>query len=238
MPGCLHRSADADLSRQAVAGDDPRGGGKLAEIEIRVTAEADLVVTSAQFGQRAVGDQGTHLTRCDLTAPRQAAHRRNVVTLFAPAASHVTAIDSAPETLQIARARPGCAGVDFHIGDAYALPEPPDRFDAAFAGFWYSHVPLARVRAFLQGLQARLQPGSRVVLLDNRYVAGSSTAISETDADGNTYQARPLADGSSHRVLKNFPVEAQLQAAIEGLGRGGQWRQWPHYWAFEYATRL
>jgi demethylmenaquinone methyltransferase/2-methoxy-6-polyprenyl-1,4-benzoquinol methylase len=157
---------------------------------------------------------------------------------IAPAASHVTAIDSAPETLQIARARPGCAGVDFHIGDAYALPESPDRFDAAFAGFWYSHVPLARVRAFLQGLQARLQPGSRVVLLDNRYVAGSSTAISETDADGNTYQARPLADGSSHRVLKNFPMEAQLQAAIEGLGRGGQWRQWPHYWAFEYATNL
>jgi ubiquinone/menaquinone biosynthesis C-methylase UbiE len=157
---------------------------------------------------------------------------------IAPAASHVTAIDSAPETLQIARSRPGCAGVDFCTGDAYALPEPPDRFDAAFAGFWYSHVPLVRVRAFLQGLQARLQPGSRVVLLDNRYVAGSSTAISETDADGNTYQARPLADGSSHRVLKNFPMEAQLQAAIEGLGRGGQWRQWPHYWAFEYATRL
>jgi hypothetical protein len=84
--------------------------------------------------------------------------------------------------------------------------------------------------------RARLQPGGRVVLLDNRYVAGSSTPISETDADGNTYQTRPLGDGSQHRVLKNFPTETQLQAAIEGLGRGGRRLQWPHYWAFEYAS--
>jgi len=47
--------------------------------------------------------------------------------------------------------------------------------------------------------------------MDNRYVDGSSTPISERDADGNTYQRRRLADGSDNRVLKNFPTEASYE---------------------------
>ena len=52
-------------------------------------------------------------------------------------------------------------------------------------------------------------------MLDNQYVLGSSTPISRTDAEGNTYQTRPLKDGSSHEVLKNFPTHAQLLAASQ-----------------------
>ena len=48
-------------------------------------------------------------------------------------------------------------------------------------------------------------------MLDNNYVIGSSTPISRTDANGNTYQARPLQDGSTHEVLKNFPSQAELK---------------------------
>lgn len=39
-----------------------------------------------------------------------------------------------------------------------------------------------------------------VVVLDNRFVPGSSTQLSDTDSKGNTYQLRHLADGSEHRV--------------------------------------
>ena len=63
-------------------------------------------------------------------------------------------------------------GVRFVVGDAYRLPFAPARFDAAFAGFWYSHVPRARVDAFLRGLHRVLVPGARVVL--------PSAAISST----------------------------------------------------------
>ena len=52
-------------------------------------------------------------------------------------------------------------------------------------------------------------------MLDNKYVKGSSTPISRTDAHGNTYQTRPLKDGSTHEVLKNFPSHLQLQSAGE-----------------------
>ena len=78
--------------------------------------------------------------------------------------------------------------------------------------------------------------GAKVILLDNLFVSGSSTPIAETDAEGNTYQLRKLQDGSSHRVLKNFPSEVELQAALMGIGAAGKYQVWQHYWAFEYTA--
>ncbi len=154
---------------------------------------------------------------------------------IAPAASRVVAIDSAPETLRIAEQRVAASNVEFLIGDAYRLARMARRFDAAFAGFWFSHVPLGAQRGFLSGLNAVLEPGARVVLLDNRFVAGSSSPISERDGEGNTYQLRTLSDGSSHRVLKNFPTEAQLRAVVQdGVGELPFYLSWQYYWAFEY----
>ncbi len=48
------------------------------------------------------------------------------------------------------------------------------------------------------------------MLLDNSVVQCAVFPITETDPDGNTYQPRTLRDGSVHRVLKNFPSQAQL----------------------------
>lgn len=152
----------------------------------------------------------------------------------APVAAHVLAIDAAPETLRIARGRVGGDNVAFAVGDAYALPVRLQGFEAAFAGFWFSHVPKGRISAFLAGLQQALAPGARVVFLDNRYVEGNSTPISERDAQGNTYQLRALQDGSTHRVLKNFPDEAELRAATQGFARELRFHSWEYYWALEY----
>ena len=117
------------------------------------------------------------------------------------------ATDLISETIDIARSKPLPEGrVRFALADAYALHEITGEFDAAFAGFWWSHVPLARLPSWLDALHAKLQPGSRVVFIDNLYVEGSSSAIARTDAQGNTYQQRRLDDGSRHEVLKNFPT--------------------------------
>jgi len=73
------------------------------------------------------------------------------------------------------------------------------------------------------------------VLLDNLFVAGSSSPVSERDANGDTYQSRTLSDGSIHRVLKNFPTEARLHALAEsGAGASPAYRKCQYYWAFEY----
>lgn len=154
---------------------------------------------------------------------------------FAPTASSVLAFDSSPETLRIAAARVEGSKVEFEVGDAYSLPRRPSRFTAAFAGFWFSHVPLDRQSEFLLGLNAAVRPGARVLLLDNLFVEGSSTPLSQRDAAGNSYQARMLGDGSAHLVLKNFPSEAQLHALVaSGIGSDARYTAWDYFWAFEY----
>lgn len=153
---------------------------------------------------------------------------------IAPAAAHVVAIDASSETMGVARGRVPEDKVKFLVGDAYNLPPNLGQFSAAFAGFWFSHVPKERRREFLHGLNALLIPGAKVVLLDNLYVKGSSSPIIETDTDGNTYQERTLKDQSTHRVLKNFPSEAELQSSISDLGKLGTLTTWQYFWAFEY----
>lgn len=153
---------------------------------------------------------------------------------IAPVASEILAIDSAPETMNIAKGRVTVGNVEFQVGDAYALPQHEVKFEAAFAGFWYSHIPIKRQREFLQGLNASLKPSAKVVLLDNRYVEGSSSLITEQDDEGNTYQTRTLGNGSKHRVLKNFPTEAELKDLLHGLGTSITFTTWQYYWALEY----
>ncbi|MEG2816869.1 MAG: class I SAM-dependent methyltransferase [Comamonas sp.] len=159
---------------------------------------------------------------------------------YAPHATRVLGIDSAAETLQIARTRMPAERfpqVQLQLGDAYQPPAHDATglpFEAAFAGFWWSHIPLERIPAFLQSLHAVLQPGARVVFMDNLYVPGSSTPIAERDAAGNSYQLRPLADGSVHRVLKNFPSREQLLAAVAPWARSSQHHVWEYFWALEY----
>jgi 2-polyprenyl-3-methyl-5-hydroxy-6-metoxy-1,4-benzoquinol methylase len=135
--------------------------------------------------------------------------------IMADSAASIVATDAAEEPLGIARGKALPAGkVRFRLADAYSLDAGLGRFDGAFAGFWWSHVPRARLREFLASLHARLQPGAVVVLLDNRYVEGSSTPITSLDGEGNSYQLRRLGDGSQVRVLKNFPSEELLRADL------------------------
>ncbi|MES2025844.1 MAG: class I SAM-dependent methyltransferase [Pseudomonadota bacterium] len=155
---------------------------------------------------------------------------------IAPVASGITAIDATVETLEIATKRLRDDKVAFLVGDAYALPQREEKFDAAFAGFWFSHVPKARQREFLSGLSSRLKSGAKVVLLDNRYVEGSSSAIVEQDGEGNTFQTRTLGNGTTHHVLKNFPSGVELQALIGGFGEKAVFKTWPFFWSFEYVV--
>lgn len=155
---------------------------------------------------------------------------------LAPVAARVVALDAAHETLEIARARVTSSTACFVVGDAYALSPSLGSFSAAFAGFWFSHVPIGRRREFVGGLAALLQPGARVVLLDNLFVEGSSSPITDTDVEGNTYQLRKLADGSTHRVLKNFPSADELHASLGSWGTRGELTTWQYYWAFEFVA--
>ena len=132
-------------------------------------------------------------------------------TALSTTAESVVATDLNDETLAVARIRSyGPGEVRFEVADAYDLGAIPGRFDAIFAGFFWSHVPRSDVRRFALGLLDRVEPGGVVILADNRYVEGSNHPITRTTADGDTYQTRQLADGRTFEVLKNFPTREQF----------------------------
>jgi SAM-dependent methyltransferase len=152
-------------------------------------------------------------------------------SVLADTAASVTATDVNNATLDVARARRAWPPtVDFTVADGLALPAIRGDFDAAFAGFFWSHVPLAKMDAFLEALVLRLRAGSLMVFADNRLVPGSVHPVARRDEQGNTYQRRQLGDGRSWDVLKNFPEPDEVRARLSRFGRPVEVEELDNYW--------
>ncbi len=156
----------------------------------------------------------------------------------AEAATRVTAFDVNESVLALARAK----GLDprrvkFLLGDAYEPPPFAERFDAALVAFWWSHMPRRRVGGFLERLHALLEPGAVVLCLDNTFVPDQSTPITRVDGDGNTFQTRRLQNGHEFEVLKNFPTEEAMRAAIGLVADNAEVKWLQHYWLLSYRLR-
>lgn len=157
--------------------------------------------------------------------------------VIAQGAARVTALDLNEEVLAIARTKDLPAGkVAFVQGSAFEIPDFGRRHDALFAGFWWSHVRLEELDAFLASAAAAIAPGSLMAFLDNRYVEGSSTPVSRRDAQGNAFQLRKLADGSSHEVLKNFPEPDELIQRASRCGTDAHVDLLEHFWLLSFRT--
>ena len=157
---------------------------------------------------------------------------------IARTARGIVATDLTEETLAVARSK-GLpeSRVRFAIADAFNLPAERGPFDGAFAGFWWSHLRHSECAPFLESLKRCLAPGATVVLMDNLYVEGSSTPISRTDEEGNTWQARTLSGGATHEVLKNFPTRAELMKQVAEFGATAQYAALEYYWLFSFEIR-
>jgi len=153
-------------------------------------------------------------------------------------AEHVYACDINDSVLEIAREKPIAAGrASFFKADAITLEGVPPGCDAAFAGFWWSHVKKSGLAQFLSALATKLDPGSVVAILDNSYAEGSSTPVSRRDAEGNTYQMRRLASGEEYEVLKNFPTADELAQAVRPIAREAQLESLAYYWLLTFRLK-
>jgi demethylmenaquinone methyltransferase/2-methoxy-6-polyprenyl-1,4-benzoquinol methylase len=204
----------------------------LAEYYARRASEYDRIYMKPER-QADIGDLASRLA--EILAGRtilELACGTGFWTQFlAPRAASILATDINPEMLEIARRRlHGSPNVSFQRADALTLRDVGGGYTGCLAAFWWSHLRKDRVRSFLEVLHSRLAPGARVVFADNVYVEGSSTPISRTDADGNTYQMRRLMDGSGHEVLKNFPSESEFLRATGEFGRGGRFCTLKYFW--------
>ena len=157
---------------------------------------------------------------------------------IARTAKKVHACDINEAVLEIAREKPIAPGkVEFSKADAVTLENVPAGCDAAFAGFWWSHVKKSGIEQFVANLATRLAPGARVGILDNLYVEQSSTPISRRDAEGNTYQKRKILTGEEYEVLKNFPTPDELRAAVAGVAREAHLESLNYYWLLVFTLK-
>jgi demethylmenaquinone methyltransferase/2-methoxy-6-polyprenyl-1,4-benzoquinol methylase len=146
-------------------------------------------------------------------------------------AKRVYACDINESVLEIAREKPIAPGkATFFKADAVTLDGVPGTCNGAFAGFWWSHVKKSELALFVKNLSLKLEPGARVAILDNTFAQGSSTPISRTDAEGNTYQMRKLANGEQFEVLKNFPSAPELTEAVRPVAREAHLESLTYYW--------
>jgi demethylmenaquinone methyltransferase/2-methoxy-6-polyprenyl-1,4-benzoquinol methylase len=153
----------------------------------------------------------------------------------ARSARSIVATDVSREVLDRARDKDfGACDVSLFEADAYLLDGVSGAYSAGFAGFWWSHIPQDRTADFIRALHRHLRPDAPVVLMDNSFVEGSSTPISRTDAHGNTYQIRHLADGSRHEILKNFPGEQDLRTSLAPWAHDVEFVSLTSYWLCRY----
>lgn len=150
-------------------------------------------------------------------------------------ASQITATDQSQKALDIAQAKTyPRMNVNFEIADAYNLKDILGTFSAGFAGFWWSHIPKNRIHNFLTQFHSKLEKEAKVLIIDNHFVEGSNHPITDIDCDGNTYQTRSLPDGSSHKILKNFPTHDEILNSISPFSTQIEIKYLKYFWVLEY----
>jgi demethylmenaquinone methyltransferase/2-methoxy-6-polyprenyl-1,4-benzoquinol methylase len=154
---------------------------------------------------------------------------------IARAANFILATDINEAVLDVARAKAYPEDrVTFKQADIFSLKDTLVRYESLFGGFIWSHILLQDLPKFIDILNSRVVTGGTVALMDNHYVEGSSLPVAEQDEAGNTYQIRTLDDGSTHRVLKNFPTEEFLRKVLEDKATDIEFINKKHYWLLRY----
>ena len=118
-------------------------------------------------------------------------------------------LDHARERLVAHRLR-----AHLHVRDAWAEPDRP--VDAVFTGFWLSHVPRARLDAFLGIVRRWLKPGGTFAFIDSLPDPQSSAVDHPAPADDAS--VRRLADGREFTVVKVYYAPDELERALRAAG--------------------
>ena len=188
--------------------------------EYDVTAYGDLAAARARINRIAA------VLRPDGNVLEIACGTGLWTSALAGLATAVTAIDAAPEMIDIARGRVTAANVRFEVADVYSW-QAPARFDTVFFAFWLSHVPASRFEQFWRQLRGLVAEQGRVLLVDEHPDVRGKEAYAE--GSGEIIQRR-LADGSKHRLVKLFVHPGQLQARLHQLGWQSRIRRDGHDW--------
>lgn len=146
-------------------------------------------------------------------------------------ASSLTALDGAPEMLELARKRVADSDVTFVLADLFEW-EPDREYDVVFSAFFISHIPPERFADFWSLVARALRPGGRAVMIDEL----PARAHLEQVHDGHL-ATRTLSDGSRHQIIKIFYEPEQLVARLDDLGWTAMVTEIEHGWFVLEAAR-
>jgi SAM-dependent methyltransferase len=118
-------------------------------------------------------------------------------------------LDRARERLVAHRLR-----AHLHVRDAWAEADRP--VDAVFTGFWLSHVPRARLDAFLALVHRWLKPDGTFAFIDSLLDPQSSAVDHAEPADDTSI--RRLDDGREFTIVKVYYTPDELEAALVRAG--------------------
>jgi hypothetical protein len=113
----------------------------------------------------------------------------------------------------------------------------PGGFNAAFAHWWWSHVPRQLIPQFLKTLHGRLTAGARVLFVDQLPSAGAPVN-QRVESSGDTTEERMAAGGRVFRVVKNFPGRDGVIEALAGLATDIAYREFPEECSWSVTYRV
>jgi SAM-dependent methyltransferase len=135
-------------------------------------------------------------------------------------ADHLTAVDGAPEVLELNRARTQALGasVTYVEADLFGWEPPKHAFDTCVFGFWLSHVPAERFASFWAMVAAALRPDGRVLLIDSLRAPRSKARDHTMPAQAASLEQRRLDDGREFEIVKRYYEPAALAEQLAELG--------------------
>lgn len=156
---------------------------------------------------------------------------------IAETAKSILATDINQTVIEIAKAKQlKEPSVSFEVADMFKNHK--NRYESLFGGFIFSHILKQERRTFFENLVSLSEKGAEIVLMDNLYVEGSNHPITDTDDFGNTFQTRKLDDGSTHRVLKNFPDEQELRDTISDFTDDVSYNRLNYFWILSFRLKI
>lgn len=124
---------------------------------------------------------------------------------------HLTALDAAPEMLEINRANVHDPRVGYECVNLFEW-EPRQKYELVFIAFWLSHVPDSMLDDLLKRVRRAMKPNGHVFILDE--LRGTKNVIPTTEG----VQARRLNDGRTFHIFKEYYDPEELRQRMGKLG--------------------
>jgi SAM-dependent methyltransferase len=154
-------------------------------------------------------------------------------------ADHLTAVDGAPEVLELNRVRTEALGasVTYVEADLFDWDPPRHAFDVCVFAFWLSHVPADRFAPFWAMVSAALRPDGRVLLIDSQRAPRSKARDHAMPAEESSLEQRRLDDGREFEIVKRYYEPAALVGQLAELGWECELHTTGEFFIYGIATR-